>query len=397
MKIFSCNVGSSSLKIRLYVMPEEESLLQLRVGGIGTGRADYSLDCGDQRHSGAIDIKNHLESVRFALDQILKTGVIRDLGELDAIGFKTVHAGPLFGPAVIDEEVLERLEYYLPAAPLHNRIYLESIRAFAEAAPQVPLVGVFETYFHRNMPDYAASYAIPYEWQEKYQVRKYGFHGSSHGYIAQRMPQILDRAKEDCRIISCHLGGSSSICAIKDGISLDTSMGFSPESGIPMGTRSGDLDIYVLAFMEAKGYSPAELREIMLCESGLKGLSGVSSDIRDLEEAALAGNERAQLALDVFAYSVKRYIGSYFAVLGGADAIVFTGGIGENAASLRKKILEGLDCLGVKLDEGRNTANEPEALISTDDSPVKVYMVPTDEELMVARATLQTIRPEGGG
>ncbi len=394
MKIFSCNVGSSSLKIRLYAMPQEKTLFQLRIGGIGTDRADYKLDYGEVQRSGAIDMKNHLESVRFALDQVLESGVIKDLDELDAIGFKTVHAGPLFGPAVIGERVLEALEYYLPAAPLHNRIYLESIRAFAEAAPQVRLVGVFETHFHRHMPAYAASYALPYEWQKEYHVRKYGFHGSSHGYIAQRAPEIMGRNKRDCKIISCHLGGSSSICAIKDGISIDTSMGFSPESGIPMGTRSGDLDIYVLPFMEARGYSPEELKAIMLNESGLKGLSGVGSDIRDLEEAALAGNERAQLALDVFAYSVKRYIGSYFAVLGGADAIVFTGGIGENASALRKKILEDLDCLGVKLDEKRNVANKPESLISKDKSPVKVYMIPTDEEIMVARATLKTIRPE---
>jgi len=318
------------------------------------------------------------------------SGLLADYGDaLHAIGLKAVHAGPRFrGTFHITEDVLDALREFEPAAPLHNSIYIAAIETLRSLAPQIPLVAVFETGFHRTMPEAASIYGVPRQWLDDFGVRRYGFHGASHRFVSERVPELLGRPAG--RLVSCHLGGSSSICAIRDGASIDTTMGFSPQSGLENATRHGELDPFaVLLVMERRNWSPARMREELLRHGGLAGLSGiVGGDVRDLEAAATPD---ARLALEVFSYQVRKTIGAYAAALGGVDAIAFTGGIGENSASLRESCCRDLEFLGVRLDRERNRHETGDRLVSPDDAPVKVLALATNEELIVARETYRAL------
>lgn len=307
---------------------------------------------------------------------------------IDAVAFKAVHAGPRYrGTYVIDDGVVEALREFLPAAPAHNAIYLTAIEAFREAMPGTTLVAAFETEFHRTMPEYAARYGVSGEWRETYGVRRYGFHGASHQFVSERVPEMLGRERTALRLVSCHLGGSSSMCAIHNGQSVDTTMGFSPQSGLENATRHGELDVFaVLYMMRRQGWQLDDIYTQLTKTGGLAGLSGIAGgDVRDLEAAAGAGNSDAKLALDVFAYEVRKTIGAYAAAMGGLDAIAFTGGIGENSAALRSACTAGLGFLGVSLDEVRNTSGSGDRLVSPEGAAVAVVTLATNEEIVVAR------------
>jgi len=357
MNILVPNLGSTSLKYQILEMPVERVLARGRLERVGDYRAAIAeIRLGDTA--------------------------------IDAVAFKAVHAGPRYrGTFLIDQAVEAAMEEYLPAAPAHNAIYLTGIRAFREALPGVPLVAAFEPEFHATMPEYAVRYGVPGEWRENYGIRRYGFHGASHQFVAGRVPELLARPAAPLRLVSCHLGGSSSICAIRDGRSIDTTMGFSPQSGLENATRHGELDVFaVLYMMERCGWGLEEVRRQLTRTGGLAGLSGVASgDVRDLENAAAAGNTHAALALEVFACQVKKTIGAYAAALGGLDAVAFTGGIGENSARLRAACCAGLEFLGVRLDAERNEQISGDRLVSADSSTVAVLALATNEELIVAR------------
>ena len=353
MNLLIPNLGSTSLKYQVIEMPSEAVKARGRVERV----CDY----------------------REAIAQI-STGEAR----IDAVALKAVHAGPRYrGTFVVDDGVVEALRQFLPAAPAHNAIYLTAIEAFREAMPGVPIVAAFETEFHATMPDHARLYGVPGTWLEE-GVAKYGFHGASHRYISERAAGMLGRAG---KLVSCHLGGSSSMCAIDGGRSVDTTMGFSPQSGLENATRHGDLDVFaVLYMMERHGWGPEEVRKQLAGGGGLAGLSGVAGgDVRDLEKAAAEGSDRAAAALDVFAYQVKKTIGAYAAAMGGLDAVAFTGGIGENSARLRSACCAGLEFLGIRLDAARNESGSGDRIVSADDSQVAVLALATNEELIVAR------------
>ena len=393
MKILVCNAGSTSLKFKLYQMPEETVIFKGKLEKIGNEQgALFTLEAGTAKlsHAERIHPVDFVEGIRFFLGQMIGSGVIRSLQEIDAAGFKTVLGDAYNGAHLVDEKVLNTMEQYLPVAPLHNQVYLNVIKAFMQIAPHLPLVAVFETAFHQTIPDYARTYGIPWEWTKTYGVRKYGFHGASHRYISERTAELLGR-QHGLRLISCHLGGSSSLCAIKDGHSLETTQGFSPQSGITMGTRNGDIDVFIIFYLLSLGVPLEEIHSALYQHSGLLGISGVGEDIRELEQAADAGHKRAKLALEVYCYEVKKYIGAYWTVLGGADAIVFTGGIGENASRVRASICEGLSCFGIKISPDMNQSGSPERKISVPDSSVEVWVVPTNEELIVARETMRVL------
>ena len=357
MNILVPNLGSTSLKYQLIEMPSERTLARGRLERV----SDYHAAIGEIEVDGA---------------------------PIDAVAFKAVLAGPRYcGTFLIDDAPIAALEEYLPASPAHNAIYLTGIRAFRDVMPGVPLVAAFEPEFHATMPEYAVRYGVPAEWREKYGVRRYGFHGASHQFVSERAPEILGRPRDRLRLVSCHLGGSSSICAILNGRSIDTTMGFSPQSGLENATRHGELDAFaVLYIMERTGWSVADVRPQLAKTGGLAGLSGVpGGDVRDLEKAASEGNRDAALALDVLTYQVRKTLGAYAAAMGGLDAIAFTGGIGENSARLRAACCSGLEFLGVKLDAQRNEKGSGDRIVSSDDSAVGVVALATNEELVVAR------------
>lgn len=363
MNILVPNLGSTSLKYQILEMPSERVLARGRMERV----SDY----------------------RSAVAQIRVGNT-----PVDAVAFKTVHGGPRYrGTFVIDDGVLAALEEFLPAAPVHNSIYLAAIRAFRQEMPSVPLVAAFETEFHATMPEYAARYGVPARWRQEYGIRRYGFHGASHEYVSSRVPELLGKPRESLRLVSCHLGGSSSICAIQNGRSVDVTMGFSPQSGLENATRHGDLDVFAVLFlMERCGWSVAQVREQLAREGGLAGLSGVpGGDVRDLERAEAEGNQDAGLALRLFAYQVKKTIGAYAAAMGGLDAVAFTGGIGENSARLRALCCAGLEFLGIRLDEQRNESGQGDRLVSTDGAPVAVLALATNEELIVARRAYRVL------
>jgi len=350
------NLGSTSLKYQILQMPAERVL--------GKGRFER--------------IRDYREAIAK-----VQTG---DLS-IDAVAFKAVHGGPKYrGTFLIDGGVLAALEEFLPAAPAHNAIYLTAIRAFADALPGVPLVAAFETEFHSTMPEHALSYGVPHAWRE-YGIARYGFHGASHQFVSERAAELLGRSKIDVRLVSCHLGGSSSMCAIDRGRSVDTTMGFSPQSGLENATRHGDLDVFAVLFMmERHGWSVEEIRRQLAGEGGLAGLSGIAGgDVRDIEEAARNGDAQAAVALEVFAYQVRKTVGSYAAAMGGLDAIAFTGGIGENSPSLRSRCCTGLEFLGIHLDAAANESGSGDRVVSRAGSPVTVLALATNEELIVAR------------
>ncbi|HHV79625.1 MAG TPA: acetate kinase [Firmicutes bacterium] len=392
MLVLVTNVGSTSLKFKLFDMKDETVLASGKIDRIGSPKSAYV-------YSGrGVDIKEEISAPDYAtaIDKMIASltdpvhGVIGSLDEISAVGFKTVHAKGMTGSLLLDERVIKAMEEYYFIAPAHNPPYVKAIAMFKQAMPGKPMVGVFETSFHQTMPDYAYMYPIPYEWYEKYGIRRFGFHGASHRYVSQRVAQLL--GKSQFRLVSCHMGGSSSLCAVKDGKSVDTSLGFSVQAGLPQGTRIGDVDAFVpLYLIKECGLSVDEVATGFAKKSGLAGISGIGSDMRDIQEAASKGNDRARLALDMYCYAVRKYIGAYAAALGGLDAIAFAGGIGENGVEIRAKVLSDMEFMGVKLDPKRNSEGPAERVISAPDSAVTVFVVPTNEELIVARETAKLV------
>ena len=396
MNILVINCGSSSLKYQLINSETEGVLAKGLCERIGIdGMLTYQPEGGEKEKS-EIAMPTHTEAINAVLAALTneKSGVIKSLSEVGAVGHRVVHGGEKFtSSCLINDESMKAIEECNDLAPLHNPANLIGIRACQELMPGVPMVAVFDTAFHQTMPDVAYTYGIPYEYYEKYKVRRYGFHGTSHSYVSKRTAEIVGKPYDQMKIIVCHLGNCASISAVNCGISVDTSMGLTPLEGLVMGTRSGDLDPAIIDFVGKKeGLSLDEMNEVLNKKSGMLGISGVSSDGRDLEAAAETGNKRAQLALDVFDYRVIKYIGAYAAAMNGVDAIAFTAGIGENNIKMRKDVCSSLTYLGVKLDEEKNNVRGEERIISADDSKVQVLLVPTNEELAIARETLALVK-----
>ena len=399
MNILVINAGSSSLKYQL-LNPETGVLLAKglceRIGI--DGKFTYKPQVEGKKVLDAIDVAmpTHSEAIQAVLDALLDAGhgVIKSASEIDAVGHRVVHGGEKFASSVrITDEVMAALEECIPLAPLHNPANITGIKACEKVMPGVPMVGVFDTAFHQTMPAKSYIYALPYEFYEQDKVRRYGFHGTSHKYVSQRAAVMLGKKSEELKLISCHLGNGSSVTAIDGGKSVDTSMGFTPLAGLPMGTRAGDLDAGILQYLMNKyGMSIDEMLNILNKKSGVQGVSGVSSDFRDLENAHKEGNERAGLAVDMFNYGVKKLIGAYAAAMGGVDAIIFTAGVGENSASQRLDIASGLEFMGVKMDAEANNVRGKEVVISAADSKVKVLLIPTNEELMIAMDTAAIVK-----
>lgn len=396
MKIFVINCGSSSLKYQLINMENEEVEAKGLVERIGIEGSvlKHQPKNGDKVVIEA-DMPTHKEALKNVIDALMheKYGVIKDMKEINAVGHRVVHAGEKFAcSVVITEEVINALKECIDLAPLHNPPNIIGIEACQQLMPGVPMVGVFDTAFHQTMPKEAYIYALPYELYEKYGVRRYGFHGTSHKYVSQRAAAMLGKNIEDLKIVTCHLGNGASVAAVKHGKSIDTSMGFTPLEGLAMGTRCGDLDPAIVKFVaEKEGLDLNGVDKLLNKQSGVLGVSGVSSDFRDIEEAAEKGNERAELALKIFAYRVRKYIGAYAAAMGGIDAIVFTAGLGENSDVMRASICEGLEFLGVEVDPAKNNVRGKEVDISKDGSKVRVLLIPTNEELMIARDTKELV------
>lgn len=391
MNILVINCGSSSLKYQLIDSQSEAVLAKGLCERIGIdGRLVYQKT-GQDKEITEVDMPTHKQAIRFVMEALSnpKTGAIENLAQIDAVGHRVVHGGEKFASSVLLEpEVLKAIEECNDLAPLHNPANLIGITACRELMPEVPMVGVFDTAFHQTMPPKAYMYAVPYEYYEKYKVRKYGFHGTSHSFVSQRAAELENVPYADLKTIVCHLGNGASVCAVDHGKSVDTSMGLSPLEGLIMGTRSGDIDPSAVEYMAKKeGLDMAGILNVLNKKSGVDGVSGVSSDFRDLNAAAEDGNERAKLAMDMFAYRVARYIGSYAAAMNGADVICFTAGLGENDAKIRSVICSYLGFMGVSLDEEANLVRGEEKLVSTSDSKVKVYVIPTNEELAIARET----------
>ena len=396
MKVLVINAGSSSLKYQLMDTDTRTVLAKGLCERIGIdGRLTHKVPAKDLKLEFEIAMPTHAEAIQSVLDALTSAehGVIRSMSEIDAVGHRVVHGGEKFAASArIDADVMAALEECIPLAPLHNPANITGIKACQAVMPSTPMVAVFDTAFHQTMPARSYIYALPYEYYEKDKVRRYGFHGTSHRYVSARAAALLGKPIEELKIITCHLGNGSSVSAIDGGRSVDTSMGFTPLAGVPMGTRSGDLDAGILEYLMNKyGMDIKEMLNVLNKKSGVLGISGVSSDFRDLEEAAKAGNDRAQLALDSFQYSVKKLVGAYAAAMGGVDAIVFTAGVGENDANTRMNIASGLEFMGVKMDAAANNVRGKETVISAADSKVKVLLIPTDEELMIAMDTAEIV------
>ncbi|NLP30512.1 MAG: acetate kinase [Clostridiales bacterium] len=396
MKVLVVNCGSSSLKYQVLDMSTSTLLAKGLVERIGIdGSAIKHEKIGADKFVLETPMKNHKDAIGHVLNALLDDnhGVVKSMDEIEAVGHRVVHAGEKYASSVlITDDVMDALRECIDLAPLHNPPNILGIEACKELMPNTPMVGVFDTAFHQTMPPEAYIYAIPYEYYEKYGVRKYGFHGTSHKYVAMRAAEMLGEDLGKLKIVTCHLGNGASCAAVKNGVCIDTSMGFTPLDGLVMGTRSGAIDPAVITFIkDKKGISAEEVISIFNKKSGVHGISGISSDFRDLEEAAREGNERAQLALKVFAYRVKSYIGSYMAKMNGADAIVFTAGIGENDIDMREMICSDMDGIGIKLDPEKNKVRASETVISADDSKVKVLLIPTNEELMIAMDTVEIL------
>ena len=396
MKILVLNCGSSSIKYKLFDMTTKEVKAQGGIEKIGLPGSFLKLTLPNgEKKILTKDIPEHTVGIEFILETLTgaEYGAIKSLDEINAVGHRMVHGGERFSKSVLlDQEVLDAFIACNDLAPLHNPANLKGVNAVSAILPNVPQVGVFDTAFHQTMPDYAYMYAVPYELYEKYGVRRYGFHGTSHRYVSQRVCDFLGVNPEGQKITTCHIGNGGSISAIKDGKCMDTSMGLTPLEGLMMGTRSGDIDAGAVTFlMEKEGMTPTDVSNLLNKKSGVLGIFGKSSDMRDLESAAQAGEKRAILAEQMYFYRIKKYIGSYAAALGGVDIIVFTGGVGENQASARWGICEGLEFMGVKLDAEKNKVRGEETVLSTEDSKVKVVLIPTDEELMIASDTMDIL------
>ena len=396
MRILCANVGSTSFKYQIIDIETTTSLVKGGVDRIGDSPSAFTHAVpGKPSVEGEIDAPTHTDAIAHAIRLITdaEIGCLANLEQLDGVGFKTILAKGYWRSARITEDVIAALEASTPLAPMHNPAYIASIRAFQELLPATPLVAVFETWFHQTIPDYAAEFGVPRFWVEQHDIRRYGYHGASHRYISERVPQLLGReSAEGLRVISCHLGGSSSLCAIKDGKSIDTSMGTSTQYGMIQSTRCGELDAFaVLYMMDKEGFSTDEIRRQLIEDSGVKGISGTGGDMRDVEAAIEVGDDKARLALDTYVYGVKKYIGAYIAALGGVDVIAFAGGIGEKGAIARAKICEGLERCGIHLDPVKNEQATGETQISADNSRSKILIVATNEELIVSRETARVL------
>jgi acetate kinase len=395
MKILVANLGSTSFKYRLFDMTSEHVVARGGVERIGAERSRCYVEAGPLKEEEALAAPDHAAAVRLCLQQLSDPRVkaLDDPTELAAIGFKAVHACGVTGVHRVDERVLAAMEDYADVAPAHNPPYVRAMRLLAKELPQIPLVAAFETGFHETVPAAERLYAVPYEWAEKHGVRRCGFHGASHRYIAERTSRLLKNGQ--ARIISCHLGGSSSLCAIRAGKSVGTSLGMSPQSGLPHNNRVGDFDVFALpALMRATGQTLEQVLDDLANRSGLLGISG-HNDLRDIEAAAAKGDERSQLAFDVFVASVRHYLGAYLLLLGGADAIVFTGGIGENSAAMRAAVCANLDWFSIALDPAANGRAKAEMRIDAAGSRVQLWTMPTNEELIVARQAKELLEAKG--
>jgi len=396
MKILVINSGSSSLKYQLIDTEKEVALAKGLCDRIGI---DNSLMKHTKIGSDTVVLEKELKDHKDAIKEVIsvltdeKLGVISDMSEISAVGHRVVHGGERFKDSVIiDDDVIKGINDCIELAPLHNPPNIIGIEACRHLMPGVPMVAVFDTAFHQTMPEYAYLYALPYDIYKKYGIRKYGFHGTSHKYVAQRAAEMLNKPLEELKLISCHLGNGASVCAIKYGKSVDTSMGFTPLAGLAMGTRSGSVDPAVVSFlMDKEHMTIKEVNDYLNKKSGVLGISGVSSDFRDLHEAADKGNERAKLAIDIFCYRVKKYIAEYSAVTEGIDAVIFTAGIGENNDVVRAKVVDGLQYLGISIDPEKNKIKGQEIDISTPDAKIRTLVIPTNEELAIARETYKLV------
>lgn len=392
MKILSVNAGSSTLKFSLFELPENMELISGNFEKIGIGNSFYSVKINGETLKREVDLKDHSVAVKYLMEELVENKVIDSLGDLDGVGHRMVHGGQKFAKSVlITDEVIEACEECVEFAPLHNPANLMGVRAFRDALPNTPQVAVFDTAFHQTMSEVEYLYAGPYEWYEKYGVRKYGFHGTSHRYVNKTISEVLGR--DDLKVINCHIGSGASVCAIDSGKSISTSMGFTPLTGVMMGTRSGDIDPSIIPFvMKKENKTFDQVIDDLNKRSGLLGVSGVSPDSRDIEAGMDEGNERCILANVKLSQTVANYIAMYNNLLGGADVITFTAGLGERSIITRQHIIEKIASLGVKLDEEANQIRAELALISTDDSKIPVYVVPTNEELMIAQDTYDIIK-----
>lgn len=395
MKILVANIGSTSFKYRLYDMATETQLAKGRIERIGETVSPIEVEANGRKYAKESPVPNHGEAVRQCLDQLASSevGCLKNTSEIAGVGFKAVHGGRVTGVQIVTDDVLEAMEEMVDIAPAHNPPYVAAMRQLRSLLPSIPLVAAFETGFHADIPEANRLYAVPDEWIEKYQIRRFGFHGASHRFISTRAAELLGR--KDLRIISCHLGGSSSICAIENGKSRATSMGGSPQGGLPQNNRVGDFDPYLLPhLMKRTGKSCEEILAILGKQGGLLGLSGgVGTDIRDVLAALDNGNPKAKRAVDVYVFDIRRYLGAYLVELGGADLIVFTGGIGENQWRIREMVCRNLEAFGIVLDPEKNKAcRAEEALISSENSRVQIRVIPTNEEIIVARQTVEALK-----
>lgn len=388
MKILVANLGSTSFKYRLFDIETETQLAKGGIDRIGEKQSKVVVEIGNFSDEMTQEIPDHAAAVRICLEQLTdsENGCLGDVSEVAAIGFKAVVAGTLSGTRYVNEELLQKMESLTDIAPAHNPPYVRAMRELATAFPNLPLVASLETGFHETIPAKHRHYAVPCEWYDKHEVRKWGYHGASHRYIGGRVAELI--GKSDLKVVSCHLGGSNSLCAIRDGKSVAHSMGMSPQTGLPHNNRVGDFDAFALpVLMRATGKSLEVLLDELANQSGLLGVSGLSGDVRDLEEAAANGHEKAKLALDIFTAAIRQYLGGFAALLGGLDAVVFTGGIGENSQFIREQVCKEMEWAGMKLDASKNENLSDECSISNDDSQVEVWVIPTNEELVVARET----------
>lgn len=392
MKILSVNAGSSSLKFQMYEMPEEKVLISGLFERIGIGNSFYTIKLNGEKIKKEANLIDHGDAVKILCSELIENGVIKDLKEIEAVGHRMVHGGSNYPEStIIDEEVLKVVESLVPLAPIHIPANLIGVRRFQELVPNAKAVAVFDTSFHQTLNEEAYLYPVPYEWYEKYGVRKYGFHGTSHKFVSQRINEILK--KENTKVITCHIGSGGSISAIENGKCIDTSLGFTPNSGIMMGTRSGDIDYTLIPYvMEEANLTYAEVDNILNKKSGLAGVSMVGSDLRDVEAAIAEGDEHAKLAFNIYVRKIVEYIAKYYFLLGGADAIVLTAGCGENSSYMREKICERLKVIGIELDKEANDMRGLERKISTENSKIPVWVIPTDEELMIARDTYNLVK-----
>ena len=398
MKILSVNAGSSSLKFTLFLMPEGKELIGGYFEKIGLEDSFYSIKINGEKTKKVVSVKNHDDAVKILVNELIDNNVISSLDELDGIGHRLVHGGEKYTDSVvIDDQVINTVTDLIPLAPLHNPANLIGVKAFMEALPNTPNVGVFDTAFHQTMKKEQYLYSVPYSWYTDYKVRKYGFHGTSHKFITRTMKEKL--GKDNVNLIICHVGSGGSLCAVKDGKSFDTTMGFTPNAGIMRGTRSGDIDYSLIPYVvNESGMNLKEVDNVLNKQSGLLGISGVSSDHRDIESAIEEGNELAVLSNEMYVNRIANYIAEYYVELcGNVDALVFTAGLGENAIGFRRDVMNRLGCLGIKLNDSVNNTiagfkDVHEGIISTDDSKVPVYVVPTNEELMIATDTYELIK-----